>query len=126
VLLVKRFAFGFIIFVMLAGLGFAYKKFDPAKHSFPACPFLKVTGYKCPGCGSQRAIHHLLNGDIKQAFYLNPLLILAIPYILVGWILDFSKLSGAGLKFRNTFYGQKAIMVVLIIIVGFWVGRNVI
>lgn len=114
-----------LIFIVLAGLGVAFKKLDPAKHNFPACPFLKVTGYQCPGCGSQRAIHQLLNGNIKQAFALNPLLVLAIPYILVGWIFDYSRLTGRWLRIRNAFYGLYAIRLVLVAVIAFWIGRNI-
>ncbi|MBQ6078919.1 MAG: DUF2752 domain-containing protein [Muribaculaceae bacterium] len=62
--------------------GFIYYALDPASSSaFPSCTFLKLTGYKCPGCGSQRAIHALLHGDVAGAFRYNALLIIAIPWI---------------------------------------------
>ncbi|MCU0418282.1 MAG: DUF2752 domain-containing protein [Cyclobacteriaceae bacterium] len=110
---------------MLAGLGFVFRRLDPAQHPFPACPFLKVTGYKCPGCGSQRAIHQLLNGNLKQAFLLNPLLVMAIPYILVGWIFDYSKLNQQWLRVRSALYGLPAIRLIFVAIIGFWIGRNI-
>ncbi|PYV86056.1 MAG: hypothetical protein DMG90_22080 [Acidobacteria bacterium] len=28
---------------------------------FPPCPFLWLTGFYCPGCGSLRALHQLLH-----------------------------------------------------------------
>lgn len=122
----SRQAIGFLlIFGVLAGLGFLLKKLDPAQHPFPACPFLKVTGYKCPGCGSQRAVHQLLNGHISEAFILNPLLVLAIPYILLGWIFDFSRLTGRWLQIRNALYGLYAIRTILVAVIAFWIGRNV-
>src|SRR5688572_26415576 len=31
---------------------------------FPRCLFFSITSLHCPGCGSQRAIHELLHGNI--------------------------------------------------------------
>ena len=60
-----------------------------------SCSFRKATGWFCPGCGSTRALHHLLNGDIVSAFQANPLLIAGLPLLGVatGWWY-----SGAGRK----------------------------
>ena len=62
--------------------GFIYYAIDPSASTlFPRCAFLEFTGYKCPGCGSQRAIHALLHGDVVSAFRYNALLLIAIPWI---------------------------------------------
>ena len=46
-------------------LALIYYKFNPSDIAiFPKCPFLLLTGLKCPGCGSQRAIHSLLHFSI--------------------------------------------------------------
>lgn len=67
---------------LLLVFGFVYYALDPASSGvFPRCSFLTITGYKCPGCGSQRAIHALLNGDVAGAFRYNALLLIAIPWI---------------------------------------------
>jgi len=61
------------------GLLFTY---DPATSQlFPPCPFHAVTGLYCPGCGSLRALHHLLHGDLAAAVRLNPLMVLSIPIL---------------------------------------------
>lgn len=58
--------------------------FDPAQNAFyPVCLFHEVTGYDCPGCGGLRASHQLLRGHFIEAFRLNPLVVLAIPVIIV-------------------------------------------
>lgn len=63
-------------------LGFIYYAVDPTSSAvFPQCGFLTLTGYKCPGCGSQRAIHSLLNGDVASAFKYNAMLFFAIPWV---------------------------------------------
>uniref|UniRef100_UPI0038CD33FE DUF2752 domain-containing protein n=1 Tax=Vaginimicrobium propionicum TaxID=1871034 RepID=UPI0038CD33FE len=71
--------------------------------SFP-CPFLRLTGWRCPLCGSTRAALSLLKGDISQAFAYNQLLCLGTVLWLL-WLV--------GLKFcpdklpklkQNTWY----------------------
>ena len=109
----------------LAGLIFIYKNFDPATHTaFPNCPFKLLTGYQCPGCGSQRATYQLLNFHFKEAFQLNPLLPISIPYILLGFILERMTLSEKLLRLRKALFGPIAVWVVLVIIIVFWIGRN--
>ena len=36
------------------------------------CVFHEITGYKCPGCGITRLFFHLINFQIKEAFFDNP------------------------------------------------------
>ena len=74
--------------VVFGVLGLIYWKFNPVQFDdfFPKCPFLWLTGLKCPGCGSQRAVHFLLNLDFQQAFHFQPLMVLSLPYlIIIGW-----------------------------------------
>ena len=43
--------------------------FDPATSGmFPPCPVHYLTGWYCPGCGSLRAIHQLLHGNLRAAW----------------------------------------------------------
>ncbi len=54
--------------------------FDPATAGFyPPCLFKTVFGAPCPGCGSLRAMHQLLHGNVAAAWTLNPTLMLAGP-----------------------------------------------
>lgn len=71
---------GIGVIVLLIVLGTIYFVFNPSKTAlFPQCPFLLLTGFRCPGCGSQRAIHSLLHLDVVQAFSYNALLVSSIP-----------------------------------------------
>lgn len=66
----------------------------PAEHAFiPRCPLLQATGLYCPGCGSLRSIHYLLQGELAQAWAMNPMTVLLLPLLLV--------LAGAELIFRR-------------------------
>jgi len=122
----KNIVFMGSVLVLLTGLIIVYKVFDPAASGyFPKCPFLVLTGLKCPGCGSQRAIHHLLNFDLPGAARQNALLVASIPYLVLGTVFNtISPLRGRALRWRNALYGKKAIYIVLFIIIAFWVFRN--
>lgn len=117
-----------LIVILFAGIAVAYKYLDPAVVPiFPRCPFRLLTGYLCPGCGSQRAIHRLLNLDIAGAWQMNPLLVIALPYLLAGLILKpLSHHNGRGTRLYYQLYGYRASVVVLVVILLFWVGRNIV
>ena len=54
--------------------------FDPATAGFyPPCLFKTVFGAPCPGCGSLRAMHQLLHGNVAAAWALNKPLLVALP-----------------------------------------------
>ena len=75
-----------------------YCLLDPAKMPFfPRCPFVLLTGLKCPGCGSQRAIHQLLNLNIAEAFRYNAMLVLCIPLLAFYAIAEIFKRRFPGL-----------------------------
>ena len=117
-----------LIVILLAGIAVVYKHLDPAVVPiFPRCPFRLLTGYLCPGCGSQRAIHHLLNLDLPGAWRMNPLLVIALPYLLLGLILKpLSRHNGRGTRLYDQLYGYQASVVALVVIVLFWIGRNIV
>ncbi|MDR1503300.1 MAG: DUF2752 domain-containing protein [Prevotella sp.] len=115
-----------IAILLIAG-GILYYLFSPEESFlFPQCPFHAVTGLDCPGCGSQRAAHHLLHLQIKEAFNSNPLLILAIPYILICIYLEYFGGKERYPRIRQSLYRRKAIYAVLLVIILFWIGRNLI
>lgn len=73
--------------------------FNPAQHGFyPICIFHATTGLLCPGCGSLRALHALLHGNIVTAFLLNPLLIGSLPLIAVLGLRAVLSLAGMPLS----------------------------
>lgn len=56
---------------------------DPTRAGspLPPCPLRWLSGLFCPGCGSTRALHGLLHGDLAAALSFNPLLVLALPFV---------------------------------------------
>jgi hypothetical protein len=74
---VKFFGAGMLCATLLAAVVFA---FDPVRYSiFPPCPLHHYTGLWCPGCGTTRAMHQLLHGNVAAAFRFNPLAISLLP-----------------------------------------------
>src|SRR5687767_15941208 len=58
--------------------------FEPGKTGFfPICLFRALTGLTCPGCGATLAMHQLLHGHFLEAFVLNPLLLIGLPFLLL-------------------------------------------
>jgi hypothetical protein len=52
----------------------------------PACPWHALTGWPCPGCGTTRALTHLLHADPLGALRFNPLAAGAAAAFLAGGI----------------------------------------
>jgi hypothetical protein len=80
-MLSKRWMVGSICVTAFCGF-WLLKQINPTSTTFfPQCPWYAITGLHCPGCGSTRAMHALLNGRWEQAFLYNPILLIVIPAV---------------------------------------------
>jgi hypothetical protein len=121
-----KYLYRIIGIAVLLFAGGIYYFFSPGESAyFPQCPFHRLTGFDCPGCGSQRAIHHLLHLQVKDAFFSNPLLVPAIPYIITGLYFEYFGGKECFPRLRKMLFGKTAIITVFVIIVLFWIGRNI-
>lgn len=103
----------------------ALRIFDPTQtHLFPSCPLYKLTGFYCPGCGSTRALHFLLHGDVYSAFAMNPLAILVLPFLLYGGA-SYLSLQLRGQSLPRVFIPGRWIWALGILIVLYGVARNI-
>jgi hypothetical protein len=48
---------------------------------YPICPIRALTGWRCPGCGSTRALAALLSGHFSDAVHYNPLAVILWPVL---------------------------------------------
>ena len=109
--------------LLLAGSVYLYV-FEPGKTGlFPPCLFRGLTGLTCPGCGSTRAMHQILHGHFAAAFMLNPLFLLAIPFLLYA-LLRYSVVVLRGGVPRQNVLPASYIYALFVIVVSFWVFRN--
>ncbi len=123
----KRTIIILLVIVFLIGLTILYGLVSPTSSPFfPKCPFLLLTGLECPGCGSQRTIHALLNGRFITAIKTNPLVVLAIPYLLaVLYLLAFKNKSSKAQIFYEKLTNNVAIVIVCILYFSYFIIRNV-
>lgn len=102
-----------------------YFYFDPSDNIFPRCPFLSITGWECPGCGSQRAVHALLHGDIAAVWHLNAALFLFVPVLVVLFVAEVIGVRRAP-RFYNAVNSRYVIWTTAVVIVLWWIVRNLI
>src|SRR4029077_6729659 len=98
--------------------------FDPATSGiFPPCPIRYLTGLYCPGCGSLRAMHALLHGELARAWAMNPLMIVMLPFVTYGLVsAALLELRGNGLP--EIMLPAKWIRAVCVVVVLYAVARN--
>ena len=117
----------FIIIGVLAFLGMLalYVFWNPSNTNiFPKCPVYATTGILCPGCGSQRAAHQILNGNIIEGIRHNYLIVLlALILFYQGFIYVMNKMIGKNIP--NLLHNSKVTFSILIIVILFWVLRNI-
>ena len=113
--------------LLLFGLGVLILYFfkEPSNTAlFPKCPFYSFTGLYCPGCGSQRAIHQILHGNIIEGIRHNLLLLLLIVLLVYKAVIKLT--SNYRIKsVENILHHPKTTYTVLVLIILFWIFRNI-
>ena len=108
--------------IVAVAIAIAYASVEPSSGYYPRCAFKMLTGLSCPGCGSQRAIHALLQGDFRAAIGFNALFIAEIPLLLLlgfSWLFR-DRFPRLGRVLSNQFF----ILVILATIIIWTIVRN--
>ena len=111
-----------ILIIAAGAILLLYFFVEPKNGILPKCFFHELTGLYCPGCGVQRSFHALLNGHILTAIDYNLLFILFLP-LIIYFILAFTwgkKTSSSSFIYKSAFS-----FTVVIVVVSFWVLRNI-
>src|ERR687889_2391326 len=70
-----------VVALAAGGLSVIYLLDPSTSDIYPPCPFLALTGFYCPGCGTLRALHQLTLAHPVAALDLNPLMVLLLPFV---------------------------------------------
>ncbi|WP_169720736.1 DUF2752 domain-containing protein [Arenibacter certesii] len=98
---------------------------DPSSSSyFPKCLFYHFTGYYCTGCGSQRALHHLLHLNFVGTLKSNALFIPAFMLMSYHFSIKFLSIK-IGKNYPDIIYHPRTPIIVLIIVMLFTIFRNI-
>jgi hypothetical protein len=101
--------------VAIAGAGLlVLYRFDPVTtRGFPQCVFHALTGLQCPGCGTTRALHALLHGNVPAAWHFNAALFVVAPFVVTAHVWP---------EFRTH---RATAWAAVAFTMAWWVGRNV-
>jgi hypothetical protein len=99
-----------------------YYFINPVDNAFlPSCTFKKITGFYCPGCGGQRALHQLLHGHFNDAFHSNLLIYILIPIVWYKVSLHLNNFPSRDLLVLD----KKGIWIFLSLLLSFTILRNI-
>lgn len=109
--------------LLVAGAAYLFA-FEPGKTGFfPICMFRFFTGFTCPGCGTTRALHQILHGHFLTAFTLNPLFMIAIPFLLFAFLRYTVTVLRGGVPRPNALPASY-IYAIFFVVLSFWIFRN--
>lgn len=111
------------IAVLAVGLWVVFTYNPEEVYFFPKCPTKWVTDYNCPGCGTTRALHALLHGNIAGVWHYNAALFFYVPLIILTWLGNRQK---PGNLLRRLVQGRWYATIVLVTIIIWGIGRNII
>jgi hypothetical protein len=110
---------------MLLGVLLLYFFWNPSNNNFfPKCPLYSLTGIYCPGCGSQRAMHQIIHGNIIEGLRHNYLIAL-LGIVLLYQALLFMVHKLYNKSFYNILHQSLTIKIILVLILVFWLLRNI-
>jgi len=112
--------------IAILALGMLYFNLNPKSFAyFPKCPFYSFTGLYCPGCGSQRAFHEMLHGNLWVGIQHNFLIILALLVIFYKFYVFYHNSFQKENTVKNILYHNAAPWVILVVVLSFWILRNI-
>lgn len=122
----KRWLQLLILLLLGAGCVVLYLLVDPVGSVWmPKCPFRLLTGWNCPACGFQRALHAFLNGHFREALAYNYFLLIGLPYLLALAAVEVLEWWGRGGRFAWWVTRPVVAKVYIVLFCVWWVLRNV-
>lgn len=82
----KRLLRAILLSLPIVVITYYYGYFDAGSGEELTCYVYESTGLLCPGCGGQRAVHALLQGNVKEALAFNGMILLFLPLLILFYI----------------------------------------
>ena len=114
-----------VLFILLCGLGILFWMNPESVPFMPRCLFHLFTGWDCPACGTQRALHQLLHGHLREAFGYNPFLLISIPYLGALTLCHWFNADGRFDRMKKVCHHPVLVNIYLFLLVAWWIGRNI-
>ena len=110
-----------VLFLVFIVIQYLYSH-NPAISPSPKCLFKVLTGYDCPGCGSQRALYAIAHGRLSEAWHLNKFIFFAVPAGAFYLYIESTRTRHPRLHARAV---HPAILTaILVAVISYWIGRN--
>lgn len=86
------------------------------------CGIKALTGFDCPGCGSQRAFQALLRGDFMAAWGYNAFALVAAPVAVFLIVVEAGRERWP--RFHRAMLSKWTVIAASVAIVAWWIIRN--
>jgi len=116
-----------VVGIIIIGMMIYFYQNNPSDEStvFLRCPSNLLFKINCPGCGTQRAIHHLLHFEFIEALRYNALFVICFPLIVaILSVLIYNFIFNKSVKI-SLLSNKYFIIALIIIAVLFGVLRNI-
>ncbi len=93
-----------------------------------ACIIKQTTGFPCPSCGTTRAVHLLVNGDVKASLLSNPngvlagIALLVVPLLLLTDLLAAKSTIPAAYAMVETVFRKRWVQIagIVLVLLNWW------
>ncbi len=114
------------ILIPIAVIVFYYQFYNENDTLSVQCGFYNLTGYSCPGCGGQRALHYLLHGKFLTALHYNAIFILGLPVLFYLYFVTIRVYVFKDIKYMDSFvFSSKFGYSLLAVLVIYFIIRNI-
>jgi hypothetical protein len=84
------------------------------------CPFKYITGIDCPGCGFQRSLLALIQGNLRVSFFMYPPTIPLLLFFMYGIADKFFKLDNDKGTLKKVLFVNVALIVLINYSIKIW------
>jgi len=110
-----------------AAVCLVYHRVDPCgadslSRMLPRCWWRELTGWSCPACGLQRALHAALHGHLAEAAAHNYFLTLSVP--LLAGMAACDLCLPRGCRWRRRLEGMLTGRLYVALLFLWWIARN--